>query len=85
MDYLKGLKVCGSNARSNEKLVRVKSGRTRKSLYQIIVKDFFGKYDVCMYKYHGGNIEGFSCRRLSSNATKIFKESAATIKEFNYN
>ena len=67
------MKANKSRAKLIEEEVK-KRGKTEKPLLQSILEDVFKKYHVSPSKYHGGDIEGPSCRQLTYNGIKIFDD-----------
>mgnify|MGYP000582880178 CR=1 FL=1 len=79
---VKNLRTALQSAKNMEAAVRKERGRAEKSLRNAIESDVLKKYLVLICSYHGGDIEGNSCRRLMRNGVYIFEDIASFIKEW---
>jgi hypothetical protein len=69
---LKGRKVAFAEAKKVETDVRSKRGRKDKSARQGVLDVLHSKYSVEMSKYHGGDMEGPSVRKLKASGVDAF-------------
>lgn len=64
----------------NEAETRRKRGHTTKILLQCILRNVFESNTVSMSKYHGGKMEGQSCRQLCLQGIGSAKDVSGLIK-----
>jgi hypothetical protein len=77
---LKGRKVALAEAKKVETDVRSKRGRKDKSVRQGVLDVLQSKYKVEMSKYHGGDMEGPSVRKLMASGVDAFGSIAEYLK-----
>lgn len=71
---LKAAKQACTEAERKEAELRKLMGKKEKSVRHHIEHEIFPKFNVEFSKYHGGDMEGPSIRRVMQNGTKLFGE-----------
>ena len=80
---LEKYKQQASDALNNERQVRSQRGKKDKPLREEIIHLLWTVHNISMSSYHGGDMEGPSCRRLTGDGERIFDNIAECIKNSN--